>query len=136
MSRSVTEIADLGPVALDGFEVWDRTTEAPAGKAVKRAFVTISPVGTIAPNVYSRAMLDAEAVKIMYDKDRGRLGFVPADPDAANGFLWPTRFCAGQLATRRFCDHHGIAVAETTRYYDLELIDGVLIANLGGPPAG
>lgn len=129
----MTEIAEIGTVALDGFEVWDRSTEAPAGEGVKRAFVSISPAGTIAPNVYAQDMLETEAVMLLYDKDRRRLGFVPTDLEAENRYLWPNRYGSGQIPARKFCEHYDIHLAKTTRYYSLELIDGVLIANLGDP---
>jgi hypothetical protein len=121
------------PVALDGFEVWDKSTQAPAGQSAARAFVSISPAGTIAPNRYAREMLPpgTEAVKLMYDEGRKRLGFVPTDPEAENAFDWPNRYGSGQIAASKFCEHYGIRTAETTRFYGLAVLDGILVVDIG-----
>jgi len=119
---------------LDGFEVWDRTISAPAGTERKEAFVSLLTSGGFGVNIAARRMLGewAEAVKVMYDPERKRVGFVPTDPEEKNSYRvygWDHSF---QVSCKKLTDHYGISVERTTRCYDLEVVDGVLVANIGG----
>lgn len=118
------------PVELDGFEVWDRTVQAPAGQAKKVAFVSVGAGGVVRLNKAATAMLGrVEAVKIMYDPKHQRLGFVPTDPEAANSYEvgnFQVYFCC-----RKLFEYYGVEFFESRRYYGLEMVDGILVANIG-----
>jgi len=125
-------VPGIGPVELDGFEVWDRTVHAPAGQGEKAAFVSLRIGGVISLNKVAREMLGpCDAVKIMYDPKRRRLGFVVADPEAANSYE-VSPFTSIQFSCCRLFSHYGIEITEARRYYDLRVIDGVLVVHLDG----
>ena len=124
-------LRELGPVALDGFEVWDRTVQAPAGSAKKVAFVSVRKGGVIGVSVAARALLDpCDPVKIMYDPKQNRIGQIPADPEAQDSYRI-SRHSNVQIACRKLFEYYDIEVTETRRIYDLEMVDGVLIVDLG-----
>ena len=125
------ELAELGPVELDGFEVWDRYVQAPAGSGKKVAFVSVRVGGVVGLNKAAREMLGhCDAVRVMYDPKRLRLGIVPADPEARDSYQTPDWHWGTQLSCRRMFEFYGVEIAETRRCYDLEMVDGVLVANL------
>jgi hypothetical protein len=64
---SAGELGDLGPVALDGFEVWDRYVQAPAGSETRVAFVSIRKGGVVGLNKAAREMLGrCDAVRVRH----------------------------------------------------------------------
>ncbi len=123
---------ELGPTALDSFEVWDRNGRAPEGKGSPRAFVSLRPGGVVGINKDAWAMIGyRRSVKVMFDPERGRLGIIPADPDDDNAYKldhWQA-----QLSCRALFDYYGVEITETRRCYALELVDGILVANVGKP---
>lgn len=131
MSEQENGLQALGP--LDGFEVWDKNTDAPAGLKPdkKAAWVSVLMSGGLGLNKVARFMLgeDVRAVKIMFDRQRKRIGFVPTDPEDGNSYDI-TSTCGCQIQCRKLLEYYGITVEKTTRCYDLEVIDGILIANL------
>ena len=126
-------LPELEVPKLDGFEVWDRTIQAPAGTEKKEAFVSVLVSGGFGINIPARRLLGqwAEAVKVMYDPERKRVGFVPTDPDAKNSYEVYSWNQSVQIGCKKLMDHYGISVERTTRCYDLEVVDGVLVANIG-----
>ena len=118
---------------LDGFEVWDRTINAPAGTERKEAFVSILMSGGFGINIAARRMLGrgTEAVKVMYDPERKRVGFVPTDPESKNSYEVYGWNYSVQIQCKKLMEHYGICVERTARCYDLEVVDGVLVANIG-----
>ncbi len=129
---SEDRLPELGTTELDGFEVWDRTVQAPAGHGKKVAYVSLRVGGVIGMNRAAREMLGpCDAVKVMYDPKRQRLGFVHADPDDANSYdvgYWSNT----QLSCRKLFEYYGIEITESRRYHDLQVIDGELVADIGG----
>jgi len=131
---SAPELAEIGPVALDGIEVWDRHLQAPAGSETRVAFVSVR-AGGVGLNKYACKMLGrCDAVRVTYDPKRHRLGIVPGDPEAKDTYL-SDNWCQVQVSCRKLFEYYGVDVSETRRCYDLEMVDGVLIANLGGSEA-
>lgn len=127
---SAEQLADLGPVVLDGFEVWDKHHQAPAGSDTKVAFVSIRVGGVVGLNKYAREMLGpCDAVRVMYDPKRHRLGIMPGDPEAKDTYLIDYRTQV-QIACKKLFEYYGVDISKTRRYYDLEMVDGVLIATL------
>ena len=129
MAARPEQLEEIGPVALDGFEVWDKRVQAPAGSGKRVAFVSVRTGGTVGLNVAAREMLGrCDAVRALYDPKRHRLGIVPGDPEAQDTYIihyWDQI----QIACRRLYEFYGVDTSETRRCYDLELVDGVLIAN-------
>jgi hypothetical protein len=121
-------LAEIGPVALDGFEVWDKRVQAPAGSGKRVAFVSVRTGGTVGLNVAPARCWVGDAVRVLYDPKRHRLGIVPGDPEAQDTYIihyWDQI----QIACRELFEFYGVDTSETRRCYDLELVDGVLIAN-------
>ena len=125
-------LPELEVPKLDGFEVWDRTVNTPAGQGRKVAWVSLLMSGGIGLNRAAREMLPpCEAVRLMYDPKGRRIGFVVTDPEAENSY--EVRYTSGtQIQCRKFLEWYGLEVSETTRYTDLRVIDGVLVVDLGG----
>lgn len=125
-------LPELGAAALDGFEVWDRTVQAPAGKGKNVAFVSVRVGGVIGMNRAAHEMLGyVEAVKVMYDPKRHRLGIMPTVGEDKCGY--DVRYTSSpQISCRKLFDYYGVEITETRRYHDLEMVDGVLVVNLGG----
>jgi hypothetical protein len=125
-------LPEIGSPKLSGFEVWDRTIQAPAGTERKEAFVSVLMSGGFGINKVARRMLGpVEAVRVMYDPERKRVGFVPADPEEKGCFLISS-WNSAQVTCSKLMEYYGIRVERTTRCYDLEMVDGVLVANLAG----
>ncbi len=123
---------EIGTTDLDGFEVWDRTVGAPAGQGRAVAYVSVRVGGNVGLNKAAVKMLGpCDAVKVMYDSKRHRLGFVVADPETANSFEIASH-SGVQLTCGKLFEYYGVEIEETRRYHDLQMVDGVLIANLGG----
>ncbi len=127
-------LSELGP--LDGFEVWDRTVHAPAGQGKKVAFVSVRVGGIIGANKAVGEMLGwPEAVKVMFDPRRQRLGLIPTAPEDENSFEtgWRPDYypSALQLSCKKLFDFYGIEIAKSRRYHDLQVIDGVLVVDMG-----
>jgi len=120
---------EIGPVALDGFEVWDRSVCAPAGKGKKAAFVSIRVGGNIGLNKAAVEILGGpRAVRVMFDPKGRRLGFLPADPDAHDSYRLGD--FQAQMACGKLFDYYGIEVKETVRCHDVEMVDGVLVVDI------
>ena len=85
-------------------------------------------------NIPARRMLgrSVEAIRVMYDPQRRRVGFVAADPEDRNSFEVCGWDYSLQVQCKKLMEHYGITVARTVRCYDLEVVDGVLVANIGG----
>ena len=128
------QLPDLGAPKLDGFQVWDRTIQAPAGTEKKQAFVSVLMSGGFGLNIAARRLLGehVEAIRIMYDPERMRVGFVPAEPESPNSYDVHYWYSSAQLPCKKLMDHYGIRVERTVRCYHLEVVDGVLVANIGG----
>ena len=123
-------LPEIGATDLDGFEVWDRTVHAPAGQAKKAAFVTLRAGGAVGMNRAAYTMLPpCDAVKVMYDPRNQRLGIVPCDPHDENSY--DMRLCDAGLSCVKLFEYYGINTTRSRRCYDVKVVDGVLIANLG-----
>ncbi len=129
-------LAELGPVELDGFEVWDRTVHAPAGHAKKVAFVSVRVGGVIGANHAVAEMLGyPEWVKVMYDPSRRRLGLLPTVEEDENSYEtgWGGTYLGSlSISGRKLFEFYGIELPERSRrYHDLEVVDGVLVVDIG-----
>ena len=51
MAARPEQLEEIGPVALDGFEVWDKRVQAPAGSGKRVAFVSVRTGRTVGLNV-------------------------------------------------------------------------------------
>ena len=126
--RSGSPEDDLGE--LDGFEVWDRTVWAPAGQAERVAYVSVRVGGIVALNRAAAEMLGSpDAVKVMYDPKRHRLGIMPASANDPNSYYAST---SPQLSCKRLFAYYGITITEARRYYDLRMVDGILVVDMAG----
>ena len=115
---------------LDGFEVWDRTVWAPAGQAERVAHASVRVGGIVALNRAAAEMLgNPDAVKFMYDSKRRRLGIVPASENDPNSYYAST---SPQLSCMRLFAYYDVAITETRRYYDLRMVDGILVVDMAG----
>ena len=115
---------------LDGFEVWDRTVWAPAGQAERVAHASVRVGGIVALNRAAAEMLgNPDAVKVMYDPKRRRLGIVPASENDPNSYYAST---SPQLSCMRLFAYYDVAITETGRYYDLRMVDGILVVDMAG----
>jgi hypothetical protein len=126
-------LPEIGSPKLSDFEVWDRTIQARAGTERKEAFVSVLVSG-FRLNLAARRMLgEPGAVRIMFDPEQRRVGFVPVGPESANCYPISLYSSGGlQISCKKLMEHYGISVERTTRCYDLEMVAGVLVANLGG----
>ena len=126
-------LPELEAPKLDGFQVWDRDVNAPAGTEKKVAFVSVLVSG-FRLNLAARRMLgEPGAVRLMFDPKRRRVGLVPVGPESANCYpISPYSSGGLQISCTKLMEHYGISVERTTRCYDLEMVDGVPVANLGG----
>lgn len=123
---------ELGPVELDGFEVWDRHVQAPAGTDRKVAYVSLRLGGVVGMNKAARQMLGpCEAVKVMFDPKRQRLGIIPTVPDDRMSY-WIGRADTVQLSCKKVLAHYGVEVTECRRYTDLRVVDGIMVVELDG----
>jgi len=121
---------EIGPVVLDGFEVWDRTVQAPAGQEKKMAFVSVRVGGVVGLNRGAREMLGpVRAVKVMYDPKHKRLGLVPTNPDDANSYQLRGR-TGTQLSCQKLFEHYGLTYTEARRYHDLQMVDEIMVVNM------
>ena len=126
-------LPEIGAAKLDGFKVWDRVIAAPAGTERKEAFVSVLVSGGFGINIAARRLLgSARAVRLMYDPERKRIGFVPCDPDEANSYELDGWNHSVQITCKKLMEHYGVTVPRTSRCYDLEVVDGVLVANIAG----
>ena len=115
---------------LDGFEVWDRTVWAPAGRAERVAYASVRVGGIVALNRAAAEMLgNPGADKVMYDPKRRRLGIVPASVNDPNSYYAST---SPQLSCMRLFAYYDVAITETRRYYDLRMVDGILVVDMAG----
>lgn len=125
------ELSDLEGVELDGFEVWDRTVQAPAGREKKVAFVSVRVGGVIGLNKAAREMLGRpEAVKVMFDPKRGRIGLIATSLDEENSYEI-CQYSGCQISCKKLFDYYGITITKARRYYDIQMIDGILVVNIG-----
>ncbi len=123
--------ADLGDLGeLDGFEVWDRTVWAPAGHAERVAYVSVRVGGIVALNRAAAELLgNPSAVKVMYDPKRHRLGVMPTSGNDPNSYYAST---SPQLSCKRLFAYYGITITRARRYYDLRMVDGILVVDMAG----
>ena len=126
-------LPEIGGSKLDGFEVWDRTVQAPAGTERKVAFVSVLMSGGFSLNSAARRLLGegVEALEVMYDPERKRVGFIPTHRDDANSYEVYSN-CGCQIQCKKLMEHYGISVERTARCHDIDVVDGVLVANIGG----
>jgi hypothetical protein len=89
MAARPEQLAEIGPVALDGFEVWDKRVQAPAGRAERGS--RSSPCGRAERSASTwrpaRCWVGCDAVRVLYDPKRHRLGIVPGDPEAQDTYI-------------------------------------------------
>ncbi len=136
MAANTTGLPDIGTSALDGFEVWDRTVNAPAGQAKKVAFVSLRVGGVIGANHAVGEMMGwPERVKLMFDPKRRRLGIVPTVREDENGFEtdWRGGRFPGYFSVpcKKLFEFYGLELPERSRrYHDLRLVDGILVVDL------
>lgn len=116
--------------SLEGFEGWDKRVHAPNHEEVYTAFVSLRVGGVIGVNKSADQMWGKpEAMRLMFDPVRRRIGIAPTDRGDPRGWVDEHR-CGGlQIPAKRFCEYYGIMPAETRRYTP-KLIDGVLIVEL------
>ncbi len=113
--------------SLEGFEVWDRTVQAPENKEVKVAFVSVRVGGVVGLNKAAYRMWgEPAACQVMYDPERRRIAFRPVDPGEENSF--DVRY--QQIPCKSLFDYYGIEIKQSRRYHDPKVIDGVLIVGL------
>jgi hypothetical protein len=125
------QLAQIGPVELDGFEVWDRYGAAPAQQARAHAFVSLRVGGVMYLNRAAHAMIgEPEAVRVMFDKKRKRFGLIPSDPGDRRSYNIGGRWCDQSLTVNALCQHYGFHIEESRRYLGLEVVDGVLIVDV------
>jgi len=74
-----------------------------------------------------------DAVRVTYDPKRQRLGVAPGDPEA-RGTHPIDYWCQIQISSKKPFGFYRVDISKTRRCYcyDLGVLDGVLIANLGG----
>lgn len=128
---SFPALDDFAP-ALGGFEVWDKTIKAPAGKEKVVAYVSIGFTGTVSLNRGAGKMAGWPfAVRLAFDPERRRLAIIPAsrEDERAHGL----GDYQASIGCKGFLDYYGIGYAETTKYHGLSLADGVLIVDLNDP---
>ncbi|MDP9474646.1 MAG: hypothetical protein M3R38_02955 [Actinomycetota bacterium] len=123
------EVFDFEKAELGNFEVWDRTVHAPAGQRKAVCYVTLRVGGVVGLNRAAREMLvGVEAVKVMFDPKRSRLGLIPTHPDDENSYTLDSR--SAQLSCKKLFDYYGIEITESRRCHDPRLIDGILVVDL------
>ncbi len=114
---------------LEGFEVWDRTVQAPEHKEVKSAFVSVRVGGVVGISLTCYAMWgEPEACRVMFDPERRRIALKPVPVGEPNSYS----LFGGQkqVTCRALFDYYGVDITETRRYYDPKVIDGVLVVDL------
>lgn len=121
-------LAELEPAKLEGFELWDRSVQAPEHQEVKTAFVSIRVGGTVGVNRKAYAMWgEPDACRVMFDPERRRIALKPVSRDDP----WSYELHDHAVITcRKLFEYYGVEIAETRRYYDPKIIDGVLIVDL------
>ncbi len=121
------ELPRLG--GLEGFEVWDRTVQAPQHQEVKVAFVSVRVGGVIGLNKAAYKMWgEPKACQVMFDPERRRIGLKAGDPEAENSYDLSHQQV--QIACRNLFAYYDVQIVETRRYYDPKVIDGVLVVDL------
>jgi hypothetical protein len=86
--------------------------------------------GNIGMNRAAYEMWEApEACKVMFDPQRRRGGLKPTNPEEANSRRL-SRSGPVQIACKKFFEYYDIHAAETRRYHDPKVIDGVLVIDL------
>lgn len=126
MGDELPRLAD----GLEGFEIWDRTVQAPEHQEVKSAFVSVRVGGTIGVNVTAYALWGGpEACRVMFDPERRRIGLKPVSRDDPQGYELGYH---SQVAIncKKLFEYYGVEIVETRRYYDPKVIDGVLVVDL------
>ncbi len=119
---------------LEGFELWDRTVHAPEHKEVKVAFVSVRVGGVIGMNKAAHKMWgEPEACQVMYDPERRRIALKPVECNRqychANCYhLSPHGNL--QVPCKALFDFYGVEIAQTRRYHDMRVVDGVMIVDL------
>ena len=96
--------------------------------------VTILASGGLGLNdVAHRAINEPEYVQLYYDRESARIGIKTTDAEDANGF--PVRRSGESsmlISARSFCLYYGISTDVTARYR-AEVIDDMMVADLGTP---
>ena len=116
------------------FEVFEKSS-APLAKVPQ---VTVQRRGTISVNRSAHALMsEAEAVELLWDRDRRVIGFRPAPVDAPNAYpVRPqnARQKAGPLliAGYAFTKFYGIDTSSAVRYVPT-VEDGIVCIALDGP---
>jgi hypothetical protein len=114
---------------LDGFQVWDRTVQAPEHAEFKVAFVSVRVGGVIGLNRAAWKMWgEPTACQVMYDPERRRIAFKPVDPSEENSY--PLDRHGTGIPCKSLFDYYGVEIKQTRRYHDPKVIDGVLIVDL------
>jgi hypothetical protein len=113
---------------LEGFEVWDRTVQAPEHKEVKVAFVSVRVGGVIGLNRAAFKMWgEPDACQVMFDPERRRIALKPVDPKEENSYQLDRN---PQISCKSLFDFYGAEITQARRYYDPKVIDGVLVVDL------
>jgi hypothetical protein len=115
---------------LEGFELWDRTVNAPEHKEAKVAFVSVRVGGVIALNRAAFKMWGApEACQVMFDPERRRIALKPVDPKEENSYAlgWPG---GDGISCKSLFDYYGVEIKKSRRYHDMKVVDGVMIVDL------
>ena len=122
-------LPELQAGGLDGFEVWDRTIQAPAHVPVKRAFVSVRIGGVVGIDLHCYRMWgEPEACRVMFDPERRRLAFEPCAVGEPNSYA--LSHGQKQLPLRNLFAYYGVQIAHTRRYYDPKVVNGVLVVDL------
>ncbi len=127
--RSERELFDFEKAELANFEAWDRAVHAPAGQGKSVAYVSVRVGGVVGLNKAAQEMLGSpEAVRVMFDPHGKRLGLLPADEEDRTAYK--LGFGQAQVSCKRLFDYYGLVIAETRRYHDPRMIDGILVVDL------
>jgi hypothetical protein len=116
--------------SLEGFEGWDKRVCAPEDHQVSTAFVSLRVGGVIGINKTTDQMWGKpDAARLMFDRERRRIGIAPASPDDPRAWRDLGRLGGANINAKRFFEYYGIMPAETRRYTP-KFIEGVLIIEL------
>ena len=127
--RSERELFDFERAELANFEVWDPTVSAPAGQEKKVAFVSVRVGGVVGLNKAAREMLgNPDAVRVMFDPIRRRLGVVPAHAGDERSHRFS--YSQGQVSCKKLFEHYRVEITESRRYHELQMIDDVMVVDL------
>ena len=72
---------------------------------------------------------DPRWVKVLYDPRRRRLGIMPASEGDPSSYYAST---SPPLSCKRLFAYYGITVTQAIRYYDLRMVDGILVIDMAG----